>query len=86
MIAKTRRARARGVDASVTLAGFRDDRDGALRLHLYHFKIILAHAAIRAFPVIGNVIPASARCNAILWPALRFVVDKSANNAFPAFH
>src|SRR6478609_4112835 len=52
---------------------------------LHHLEIGFRRAAIRAAPVVGNVVPPGARGDAILGPALGLVVLESALHADEQF-
>ena len=45
------------------------------------FKLIFAHAANRADPVFGNILPLGARLHAVIGVASRLIVDVPANSA-----
>ncbi len=49
----------------------------------HQLEVGLGDTAVGAAPGLGNVFPARARRNAILRPALRFVVDETADHAHP---
>src|SRR5690554_7296926 len=46
-------------------------------------KVGLAHAAVRAFPVVGQVFETGTRRNAVLGHARRLVIDHAAGAAHP---
>ena len=45
------------------------------------FKLIFAHAANRADPVFGNILPLGARLHAVIGVASRLIVDVPANSS-----
>src|SRR6476620_376080 len=46
--------------------------------NLHHLEVGLCRAAVRAAPVVGNVVPPGVRCDVVLGPALGLVVLESA--------
>jgi hypothetical protein len=60
-------------------------RDGAhgtpVVSDLDHFEIGLGNAAVRAFPIVRDIVPARAGRDAFFRHADIFVIDKTANNA-----
>ena len=55
-------------------------------LKFEHLKIKLANAAFWARPVVWNVFPFGARCDAFFWAAKLFVVYPAADNTFISFY
>src|SRR6185437_2729906 len=53
--------------------------------NLHHLEVGLGRAAVRAAPVVGNVVPPGARGDAVLGPALGLVVLESALHADEQF-
>src|SRR4051812_16520685 len=49
--------------------------------NLDHLEVRFGCAAVRATPVLGDVVPAGARCDAVLRPPLLLVVGESALHA-----
>src|SRR4051812_26887170 len=47
----------------------------------YHLEVRFRRAAVRATPVLGDLIPAGTRCDTVLQPALFLVVLESALHA-----
>ena len=66
----------------------RDLSGDRTRLDLDHLEIVLARTTVRTAPVFGNVVPACAWGNPILWPALLFFVNQSTDDTHPGlvFH
>ena len=66
----------------------RDLSGNRARLDLDHLEIVLARTTVRTGPVFGNVLPACAWGNPILWPSFLFVVNQSTHDTHPGlvFH
>jgi hypothetical protein len=60
-------------------------RDGAqgtpMGSDLDHLEIGLGNAAVRAFPIVGDIAPAGAGRDAVFRHAYIFVIDETANDA-----
>src|SRR6476469_7083781 len=71
--------------ASLAQDLFRSPRPPSRARDLHHLEIGFRRAAVRAAPVVGNVVPPGARGDAILGPALGLVVLESALHADEQF-
>ena len=55
-------------------------------LNLYHLKIVLARAALRARPVHGYIVPFRSWRDAVVCAALSLIVNPAADEAHVLFH
>src|SRR5262245_26609484 len=79
----TRGPKSRGplTRATVTLPIASHARPPSRPCNLHHLEVGLGRAAVRATPVVGNVVPPGARGDAVLGPAVGLVVLESALHA-----
>lgn len=57
-----------------------------VRMLIHRFKHILSSAAIRAFPIVWQLFKRSADRNAILRITYRWIINITADSAFPFLH
>jgi hypothetical protein len=51
-----------------------------------HFKVFFANATIWTHPIGWHILPQRTWRNAVIWPALSFVINKTTDNTHPLFH